>query len=159
MPSGVLLRPLHAERDIAAAGPSSDTTSTSLVRNALGYLPGLSSPSVVLSRITRRCSPRSCDAGQIRLPTSSMNRKVELAFVQFLEGSLDQRDFEVARAAGGDLDRRRVGRQPLGVAVGLDVADQHAHLVRSPASRWRVASSSVVLPEPGEESSRTTSVP
>ena len=50
-------------------------TTTWLVRNALGYLPGLSSPSVVLSTITRTCSPSSCDAGQIRLPTSSMNRK------------------------------------------------------------------------------------
>ena len=35
---------------------------TRLVLNALGYFPGLSSPSVTLSTMTRKCSPRSCEA-------------------------------------------------------------------------------------------------
>ena len=58
-------------------------TTTSLVRNALGYLPGLSSPSVVLSRSTRRCSPRSCDAGQIKIADIFDEQKSSRGFFNF----------------------------------------------------------------------------
>ncbi len=41
----------------------------------VGYLSGLSSPSVTESTTKRMLSPRSYDAGHTRLPTFSMKRK------------------------------------------------------------------------------------
>ena len=51
------------------------TTATSALLKIVGYLSGLSSPSVTATRTMRRCSPRSYEDGQTRFPTFSMNRK------------------------------------------------------------------------------------
>jgi ankyrin repeat protein len=65
----------RASNSTAAARSTLVTTTTSAVLKTVGYLSGLSSPSVTDRRTTRSASPRSNVAGQTRLPTFSTNRK------------------------------------------------------------------------------------
>src|SRR5580692_5104078 len=50
-------------------------TATSALLKMVGYLRGLSSPSVTESKTRRRSSPRSYEEGHTKFPTFSMNRK------------------------------------------------------------------------------------
>ena len=64
----------------------------------------------------------------------------------------------MTRPAGRELYHRHERCQPLGVAVGGDITDEHSHPPPS-TNGIAVAANRLVLPAPGEESMLTTSVP
>ena len=129
-------------------------------RNITGYLAGLSSPSGTDSSVTLRCSPRSKLAGQTRLPTFSMNSTSRPASGSVVQRVVHHLRVEVAGVAGGDLHRRH--------AAGADARRRRSRWRGRPRSRRRaarrasariVASSSEVLPAPGDDIRLSASTP
>src|SRR3954468_69819 len=122
----------------------------SALRNITGYLSGLSSPSVTERATTFSAWPRSKTAGQTRLPTFSITKRSRPRQSPRLWSALwaspasrGQAVPVVSETAGMPALRKRsallsVARSPL-------IAPMRSQL-RAPA----VASSTAVLPEPGE---------
>ena len=115
------------------------TTATSAVLKMVGYLSGLSSPSVtdskhdakVLAEIVRRRTDEVADVLD--------EQEIELLERPVGHGVFDHRRLEVAERAGRDLpDRRTAPGQALRVVVGREIADHRRHPVTLAEPRQRL---------------------
>src|SRR6056297_1923503 len=131
----------------------------SAARNITGYLAGLSSPSGTDSSVMLRCWPRSKLAGHTRLPTFSMKTMSSSSSDSSCTASCTMcasrwQAVPVAIWMAG-TPWRRMRSASFSVSRSPSMTPTRS----SPASAWMVASSSAVLPAPGDDIRLTASTP
>jgi len=115
----------------------------------MGYLAGLSAPSVVQNMPTLAFWPRSKPTGQTRLPTFSMMEQVKLPHVDLFHGLADLVGLQVAALAGVDLDDFGQTAPMRWASRAVDRSPTMTPMRKSARRAATVFSTSVVLPQPG----------